>query len=476
MAILGIILIVAALAAVVFGFLQHRAAKKLLAAPFHKTGQVAADPSLADAKGLISFEGDVQPLQQLVAPVSGRPCLYFEVEVERLWKKWEVTENGSSERSGKSNVRKDHAGSVFAVNDGSGPMQVDAREGVKVDDKDMVQSFEQTINMSSGNGSVGQYNFHVPASMSSDEHTYGVRVVERVVDAQGHMFVAGKHNGQMVSKADGMMGSLQLSKRGRDALIGGQKKKATIGFVLAGVSGLAGIPTTVFGDMPSGGSSSSCAAVFEAGQATSAEGCTNKVSTKAGDSYTWNVQSDADYSIEVDAPKGVKFPIAPILTVTDASGQVLTDAHTGSFEGHLAKGTYKVVIQDADLAEGRAKQFKGGFSYIAKITVATAPSVSSALMAKVEPPTPAIWSCHLVAKTLCNEHALPATKAEKTACVNTGGKYLEGSCPEAGQLGQCYHVGDVRFTSYKGKATPTLEAAEAACEAKGATFFPADAE
>jgi hypothetical protein len=308
MAILGIILIVAALAAAVFGFVQHRAAKKLLEAPFHKTGQVAANPSLADAKGLISFEGDVRPLQQLVAPVSGRPCLYFEVEVERLWKKWEVTENGSTERSGKSNVRTDRAGSVFAVDDGSGPMQVDAREGVKADAKDMLQSFEQTINMSSGNSSIGQYQFNVPASMSSDEHTYGVRVVERVIEAQGHMFVAGKHSGQMVSKADGMMGSLRLSKRGRDALIGAQKKNAMIGFALAGVTGITGIPTTIFGDMPSGGGNS-CAAVFEAGEVTKAEGCTNKVTSKSGDSYTWNVKSDAEYSIDVEAPKGVKYPI-----------------------------------------------------------------------------------------------------------------------------------------------------------------------
>jgi E3 Ubiquitin ligase len=472
-AILGILFMVVSVGAVIFGFLQHRAAKKLLEAPFHKTGEVASNPSLADAKGLVSFEGALQPMMQpLFAPASGRPCIYFEVEVERLWKKWETTENGSTERSGKTNVRRDKVGSVFAVDDGSGPMQVDAREGVKADDKDMTQTFEQTINMSSGDGMVGQYRFSVPSSMSSDEHTYGVRVVEKIIEAQGPMFVAGKHAGPAVTKSSGLTGNLRLSRRGREALIGGQRKKAKIGFIAAAATAVIGLPSAVFGEMPSGGGSSSCQAIFEQGALTPADGCREKVSTKAGDSYTWNVKNDANYALHIAAPSGVKYPIAPVLTVTDARGKVLTDSNSESFEGHLQAGTYKVVVQDADLMAGRAKSFKGGFSYIATLTAVAQTSVSNAEIAKVEAPTEALWSCYQAGKALCNEHSLPASGPEKALCAKLGGKFAAAACPVASQLGQCYRPTDLRFTSYKSKTLPTAALAQKECESQSGTFFP----
>jgi hypothetical protein len=364
MGIIGIILLVCALGAVIFAFVQHRSAKKLLAAPFHATGEVAANPTLADAKGLISFEGQVMPLQQLVAPVSGKPCIYYEVEVERLWSKWETTENGSTQKKGKSNVQTQKVGSVFAVNDGSGPMQVDAREGVKVDSGDIAQSFEQTLNMSSGNLVVGHFQMFVPPSMSSDESTYGIRVVERIVDPQGHMFVVGKHEGQLITKTPGMLGNLRLSRRGREALIGGTAKKAKIGFISSAAAAVIGLPLGIFGGMPSGSGGTSCDTVLAQGVAMPKGGCRGSVSSRSGNEYTWKVSAEDDYAVEVNAPPGVKYPIAPVVTLTNASGKVVIDREHGDFHAHLAPGAYKLQIQDADLAAGRATKFKGGFSYI----------------------------------------------------------------------------------------------------------------
>ena len=70
----GFFLLAVAVAAVVIGFLQRGKMKAILAAPFKPTGQALAS---ADGKGQVSFQGQVQPAEQLVAPCSGQPCLYL---------------------------------------------------------------------------------------------------------------------------------------------------------------------------------------------------------------------------------------------------------------------------------------------------------------------------------------------------------------------------------------------------------------
>ena len=124
---LGIVMIVLGIVGVVVGFLQWQKMKKILAAPFKKTGEIAANPQVADAKGLISCEGAVQVQQPLVAPCSGKPCLYYEVKVERMWEKQEATEDGVKTKKGTSTVTTTEVGSQFYVNDGSGPVGVDGR-------------------------------------------------------------------------------------------------------------------------------------------------------------------------------------------------------------------------------------------------------------------------------------------------------------------------------------------------------------
>ena len=91
------------------------------AVPFRAPSQIAQmGPAAADAKGLVSTEGAVGQQGLLVAPMSGKPCIAFEITVERKWEKSERTENGTQTKKGSSNLLSDYKGGVFALQDAPG--------------------------------------------------------------------------------------------------------------------------------------------------------------------------------------------------------------------------------------------------------------------------------------------------------------------------------------------------------------------
>jgi hypothetical protein len=366
MTVLGILLIVLALIAAVFGLIQLVAAKKVLAAPFYKTGNVAANPALSAAED-VSFEGTVQQLAPLFAPASQRPCLYFEVEVQRLWRKWENTENGTIEKKGTASFRKDRAGSVFTVNDGSGAVQVDARSGLEAEAGELAQSFEQVLDASYGDVLVGQYRFNVPPSMNSEEQTYGVRVTERLLEPHGQIFVVGKHNGQSITAPNG---ALRVSRKSRDALVGGKKKFGIVGLVAAAILAVLGFPLAIFSGPMALGIDDSCSAVFEK-NGVPVSACKGNVSSVAGNTFTWNVDKAGSYIVTVTPPAGVKFPIRPTLSLLGPAGEKLDFEGSGPFSTRLKPGAYTITVRDIDLVAGRAKSFKGGFSYALTLKNAT---------------------------------------------------------------------------------------------------------
>src|SRR4029079_13129367 len=126
---------------------QHLKGKKILAAPFKKTGEIAQNPGVADAKGIVSCEGAISAQQPAMAPCSGTPCVYFEIEVIQEWKKHVITEDGSKTETGRDTIQCVTSGAVCVVDDGSGPVAIDAREGMDVE---LDKSFEQEQNVSHG--------------------------------------------------------------------------------------------------------------------------------------------------------------------------------------------------------------------------------------------------------------------------------------------------------------------------------------
>lgn len=352
---LGFFLILLAIGGLVFGFLQHTKMKKILAAPFKKTGEVASNPQAGDAKGVVSCEGAVQVQQPLVAPCSGKPCLYYEIKVERMWEKTVNTENGTKTEKGTSTVSTTEQGSQFHVNDGSGPVGVDAREKV---DTDLTKSFEQAQNVSYGDLVFGQYQVHVPYS-GGDERTTGIRAIEKILPAEGNVFVMGKLAGGAITKQDGMLGKLMISTKGRDALVGSTKRNSMIGFIAGGLMFLPGVGLSIFADPPK----DSCANLENA----MTEGvCSSRVTSNSGNTHEWKVTKEGAYKITVVATgTNAAMKLWPKVQISKGSDEVGED---GSDSGESAKvvvyaekGTYKIKIADVDAKH--ISKIKGGAGY-----------------------------------------------------------------------------------------------------------------
>ena len=363
----GFFLVAVAIIAVVIGILQQMKAKKILAAPFKKTGEIAQNPQVADAKGTISCEGAMVVQQPLTAPCSGKPCVYYEVELIRQWEKTVQTENGLKTEKGTKSISTNKAGSQFYLNDGSGPVGVDAREDL---DCDMEKAFEQMQNVSYGDVVFGQYRAHVSYD-GGDERTVGIKCVEKLVPAQGNLFVLGKLGAGVITKTDGMLGKLMASTKGREKLLGATKRNALIGFIAGGVMVLPGGYFSIFGEPPH----DSCANMKDAW----AETCGGRITNDSGNTYDWTVTKAGTYSIEVRQP-GVKIPIYPVLSVKTASGaEVAKVQSTASviIKRSFSPGKYKINVRDS--VKGAPAKFKGGFSYSLKFGGApNAPGADSA--------------------------------------------------------------------------------------------------
>src|ERR1700678_2836813 len=107
---------------VIYGIFMRTRASRVTDAPFVKTGEAAAKgAAAANAKGPISVEGNVTCPQPLVAPMSGKTCLYYELKVTAEWKEGETQKT--------KELSDEKRAAQFAVADGTGPVWVDASEG-----------------------------------------------------------------------------------------------------------------------------------------------------------------------------------------------------------------------------------------------------------------------------------------------------------------------------------------------------------
>ena len=353
---LGFILVFLALIALVIGLLQHLKGKKILAAPFRKTGEIAANPAVADAKGIVSCEGAIEAQQPAFAPCSGKPCVYFEIEVIQEWTKHVVTEDGHKTEKGKDTIQTVKTGAVFFVNDGSGPVAVDPREGMNVE---LDKSFEQTQNVSHGDVMFGQFHAHVPHA-GGDKHGSGVKIVEKIVPIQGGMFVMGQLANQAITKPKGMMGSLLGSRKGRNALLGATKRNKIIGFVAGGVFLLPGAGLSIFADAPTPTAPGEGACNI-LDQSKAGSPCTGKIYNDTGTDAELTVTQAGTFEIQGGPPRGKKIPVIASIGVRRADGNVvMQDAHeTATVD--LQPGKYLVNIKDS--IPGDAAHFKGGFSF-----------------------------------------------------------------------------------------------------------------
>ena len=358
---LGFFLLAFGLVAGLFGFLQKRKAKKILAAPFKKTGDITLGHKAGNVQGVVSCEGKVEATEPLIAPCSKQACLYYEITIERHWEKTETTEDGNKTQKGKSRMESVTDAKKFAINDGSGACWVDAKEGL---DADLQKSHESKISIGSrypGELVFGDFHYTTP---HVDGDTTAFSAVERVLPAQGSLFVMGKLVNGALAKPDGITGKLLVSTKGRDRLVGATNRNANIGWVVGGLLLVGGGLLAAFTEPPK---RTSCKSMM---QGTLAEACTDRVTST--NTYTWQVPKTGVYTVKVLPPKK-RIPFFPRLTIKKDGVVVATSSGTGetAIEQSFEEGTYRVSVE-----ESTSLKVKGGYSYAFLISGAAAPTAS----------------------------------------------------------------------------------------------------
>jgi len=211
-------------ALIVGGYLKFKSGR-IAKTPFVRTGEAASNPSTADSGGKVSVEGAVQCPQPLVSPVTGTPCLYYELKVVGSWKAGDQTKS-------KTYVEEKTA-APFQLDDGSGGIPVDASGG---GDMDLQKSFDETkkegffadLKGAVGKGEpilFGNYAFANPPMSKANEF----KCTERILPVPQQAFALGKLE-QGVLTGTGMLG-IMLTGKSRDELLGSSSKNAKLAFI-----------------------------------------------------------------------------------------------------------------------------------------------------------------------------------------------------------------------------------------------------
>lgn len=248
---IGVLLAIVGVLGLLFGLLQKRKSGKLAAVPFHPPSRIAQQgASLADAKGMISTEG--RPMlapQPLIAPMSGKPCIAYEIEIEQEYEYYEQTDKGPELRKKTEKSLKKFCGSSFQLGDGMGAVLVEVQ---KEPEATLTQSFRQRVDvgmMIPGQLQFGQGWFQTPL-LTTEGAVKSFTGTERILEASPVMFALGQLTmggmGPLLAEPKGMFsGRLLLETRTRDAVLGATARNAKIGLIagaaLMGVGGILGV-------------------------------------------------------------------------------------------------------------------------------------------------------------------------------------------------------------------------------------------
>ncbi len=158
------------------------------AVPLTRTGEVRATPARPRR---LSLKGAVKlPSAPLAAPCSLQPCLYYEVVIERRFEKVVTTRRGTSVLTGYETVERLTGGSIFELDDGSGPVAIELSSAashlmqVGLQHELSGREWGRTIR-------VGHLAYALRPIGAHDGWTIGFRVTERYVPADGVLRVVG---------------------------------------------------------------------------------------------------------------------------------------------------------------------------------------------------------------------------------------------------------------------------------------------
>jgi len=377
---MGILLLVIGLGVLGFGVYNMMAAKRVLAAPFKKTGELSKNPMSEDPKGAMSTEGKViPPKTTLLSPASKQPCLAYELKIERLYEKTETTQDGTKTVKGSETLDTIKGGAVFALDDGSGPFNIDVSKGADFDN--FKEGFKKELNGHSGSSHIqfGEYKYDVPVIGSDKGWTTGFKATERYVPVEGNLFVLGKLEGAAIVKPGWR--SMMTSAKGREGLLGSLEKKKKFSFIGGGIASVLSIPVII---MTPAADPNALGASCPSEMTDVRLRCSAQILEE--DNYNWHVTKAGKYDLTVYAP-AKKVPFDPGLQVLDSKGEKIAN-NVGGVGGNAAvsvdvqPGDYKVHVYLAD-----NYKVKGGYSYEFEIAAqgGGAPAVAEPLGGEGEP-------------------------------------------------------------------------------------------
>jgi hypothetical protein len=355
---LGFVLVGLGMIGIIFVLVTVRRIKKLHATTLHKTGELATNPAIAGPKGEVSAEGAVVVMQPFIAPVSGKPALYYEITIKRKWEKVVNTENGRKRETGSDTVSTSNGAGQFGIDDGSGLIAIDASQGASAD---LVQSFKQEQRVASGDVMFGQFQASVPPSVG-DKETIGVECTEMILAPEGKLYAVGVLTNGMIGKPQGTFGKLTLSSKGKHGHVASLKKRAIIGAVVGGLATVGGIPVALFGSSPSRG----CDRLKDAPGA-----CSGRVTNDTGDTDHWTVTKSGGYKITVvGTGTNASMRLWPHVTVSRGGKDVGDDAsdQTSTISECFDNGTYDIRVRD-EQAGHVGGTIKGGAGYALNISI-----------------------------------------------------------------------------------------------------------
>ncbi len=231
---IGLLLAVVGILGLVYGLFMRVRAGRVSDAPFVKTGEAASKgTAVANPKGAISAEGNVTCPQPLVAPVSGKTCLYYEVKITASWKDGDSTK--------EKELSHDKYAAQFAIDDGTGPVWIDAREG---GDFEPEEEKTETKSTSLLGGITGQDLMFGQLKVSTGMLSLGTRyqVEEKLLPALPKVYVCGKVGQNNVITAPGWR-ALLITGKTREEYLGHAMQHAKIALIVA--ASLMGVGTAM---------------------------------------------------------------------------------------------------------------------------------------------------------------------------------------------------------------------------------------
>jgi hypothetical protein len=308
MAPIGFALLALGVVGLIYGILMRMKAGRVTDAPLASTGDVAArGPQVAGPRGAISAQGSVICQQPVIAPVSGTPAYFYEIKVTAEWKDGDTTKTKELDHQ--------KVAAQLAINDGSGPVWVDLREGGDFEPmakKEMEQSTGLLKGIVGGELVFGQYRLH--AGIGNLGTTY--KVEEKCLPVQPSLYVCGKlaDGGGAITAPSWR--SLIVSNQSRDQLLAAATKSSKISLIAGAAAAVVGVALGVAGTMLG---SSDAAADTSAGAATATTDPVAAASAEPTDAPTASPASAPMRKPGTTAAKPTTTAATPATTATAAT-------------------------------------------------------------------------------------------------------------------------------------------------------------